>query len=102
MDIKDIERVLVTYGVAIRAIPARERKVLEAYHAKDFPNGRVEYLPAYKREMLVVERVPEHAGKFTFEVVGNTVSTVTFSGNRYYDSIEGVIAALLELEQGGN
>ena len=86
-NIKELEEIMIAQGVALRAIPHVTTSVLEARHSKDYPNGEIKYLPAYKREMLVIKRFPENGGKFLIETNQDTSSTVQFRGKRYFDSI---------------
>lgn len=95
MNIKELESIMIEYGVVLRAIPKTVRGVYEKYHIDKYPNGTIEYLEEYKREMLVVISVPKNAGKFVFECQKNTISGVQFQGNKYFDSIELAIADLL-------
>lgn len=88
MDIRELEAVMVKYGLVIKAVPEKVTGVYEKEHADMFPDGETKYLDEYKRDMLVVESVPEHAGKFLFSQVKNTDSTVRFKGEKFYDSIE--------------
>jgi len=96
MKISEIEQMMIEYGVTLRAIPLKVRSIYEVTQADRFPEGKVVYLEKFKREMLIVERVPQNAGKFVFESNCGTVSTVHFCNEVYYDSIEEVINALRE------
>lgn len=97
MELKQLEDLMVAHGVALRAIPKRDISVYEKQHAARFPGGTICFLRSYGREMLVVEKVPAYAGKFIFEYAG-TSSIVTFSGKKYFDSIEEAAAALAEAD----
>lgn len=95
MDIQELEKIMVEYGVVLRPIPKIVRSVYEKKYATTTPDGVVKYMEKYKREMLVVERVPENAGKFIFECQKNTNRIVHFHGKKYFDSIEEAIQYLL-------
>lgn len=92
--IAELEAVMVEYGVVMRAIPKVVKAVYGTAHIGRFPTGRVQYLPEFKREMLIVERTPRNAGKFIFEYAQNTDTTVRFRGATYYDTIGQAVDAL--------
>lgn len=96
MDIRDLETIMVSYGVVLRAIPEKVRGIYEKRHIDKYPNGVIKYLDDFKREMLVVETIPKNAGKFIFECVPNTSSVVQFKGKKYYNSIEDAVEDLLK------
>jgi hypothetical protein len=96
MDIKKLEQIMIAHGVVLRAIPEKIVSVIEVYHKDKYPDGRIEYIERYKREMLVVEKIPIHAGKFIFECAKNTNGMIQFYGKRYFDSIDEAVNALLE------
>jgi len=91
MDIQLLEEIMITHGIVLRAIPRKVRGVYDKRHLDKYPNGIITYLEEYKRDMLVVETIPQNAGKFIFESVKSTRSTVSFSGKKYFDSIEEAI-----------
>lgn len=62
----NLERLMVEHGACIRA----------------------------KREMLVVERIPEHAGMFLVKTGLRTTVGVHFSGKKYYKSLKDVMSAI--------
>lgn len=97
MNIKELETIMAKYGVAIRAIPEMARDVFDVRHKDKYPDGRVQFLPEYKRDMLVVERRPEHGGQFIMEHGLKTMSGVSFKGKKYYASIEEAINDLLSM-----
>lgn len=96
MDIKELENIMILNGVVLRALPRIMRGIYETRHIDIFPNGTIEYLEEYKREMLVVYTVPKNAGKFIFECARNTMNSVSFAGKKYYDTIEEAVNDLLE------
>lgn len=96
-NIKELEEIMIAQGVVLRAIPRVTISTLETSHSKDYPNGEIKYLPAYKREMLVIKRFPENGGKFLIETNQDTSSTVRFRGKRYFDSIGEAIGFILSI-----
>ena len=94
MDIRELEKVMISHGVVLRAIPEKVRGIYEKRHIDTYPNGVIKYLDDYKREMLVVETIPKNAGKFILECVPHTSSMVKFSGKKYFDSIEEAVEFL--------
>lgn len=80
---------MVEYGACLRAIPNRARSVLEASHADEYPTGRIVFLPEFKREMLVIESVPERTGQFLVVKTGiGTLAKVDFGGEEdFYESL---------------
>lgn len=101
MDINELERMMVKYGIAIRTIPLKQRHVLEKCHIGDYPkgHGKIQYLEEYGREMLVIETVPSHAGQFTFEFAKNTDSRVIFHGKAFFESLEELVDYFQEIER---
>lgn len=98
-NIKELEEIMIAHGVVLRAIPCVTTSTLEMRHSKDYPNGEIKYLPAYKREMLVIKRFPENGGKFLIEANQDTASTVRFRGKRYFDSIGEAIDFILSIDK---
>lgn len=94
MDLKELEKIMIEYGVVIRAIPMTVREVYAKEHIKKYPNGEIKYLPEYKKEMLVVIRVPQSAGKFVIESAKHTMTQIQFRGIEYFDTIEDAIKSL--------
>ena len=91
MDIKELEKMMVEHGLVLRAIPMKVTHVFDTYHADKYPQGTIKYMEEYGREMVVVEKVPENAGKFVVEQVRNTGRTVRFKEDRFFDSIEDIV-----------
>lgn len=94
MDIKELENIMVTHGVVLRAIPNKTTGIYEKRHIDQFPDGKIMYLEDFKRAMLVIEKIPKNAGKFILECEKNTLSTVKFTGRKYFDSIEEAVNSL--------
>lgn len=93
MDIYSLSDIFIENGIVLRAIPHRIREIYDTRHADKFPNGEIRFLEEYKRDMLVVERVPKCAGKFLIECARHTDNMVRFSG-RFFDSIDDAIASV--------
>ncbi len=102
LTVKKLERIMQEHGAVLRAVPNTTISIYETSlaHLCSRSNTRVEYLEGYNREMLVVESVPNNAGKFFIESVRSTSSTIQFSAVQFtngpYDSIEDAVNALLE------
>jgi hypothetical protein len=94
MDTQALERIMIQRGLVIRAIPSKVTSVCEARHIDSFPQGTIRYMEQFKRDMLIVERVPRHAGKFIIECDQGTGALVRFSGKQYYDTIEDALDAV--------
>lgn len=96
MTIEELERIMVEHGATIRAIPKVIVGVYDKRHIDKYPDGRIEYLDSFKREMLITESVPKNAGKFLLKSKCGTMSMVQFEG-KFYDSIEQAVADLQAL-----
>lgn len=96
-------RLMVRHGACIRAVPETVRGIFEKYHADDPKmNGpdvvrkKIAYLDEYKREMLVTESVPHHAGMFLVETGLGTSAQVRFSGRNWYPTLRDAVRALAD------
>lgn len=99
-DVETIQKIMVDYGVVIRAIPMVERFVLEVCHKDQYPEGKVVMMgKPFNREMLVFEKPLHHAGKFIVAFANNTMSTVRFDGKHYFDTIDDVIDYVIETQK---
>lgn len=96
MDIKELEKIMIEHGLVIRAVPKKVRSVFEKQHIDKFPDGKIEYLERYKREVLVVDQVPKNAGKFIIECAESACATIRFSGEKFYDSVEEAVEDFLK------
>ena len=90
---------MAEYGVCLRAIPNRVRSVVEAQHIDKYHTGKIVFLPEYKREMLVVDSIPEHAGQFLVEKHLGTSSTVRFANKKFYTTLEAAVSEITGKEQ---
>lgn len=88
MNLDILQKIMIEKGLSIRAIPMANRIVVELRHKDDFPNGHVQYLEEFKREMWVEERQNPHRGQFVVESNCGTRATVKFSGKRFYNSLQ--------------
>lgn len=100
MNIKELEELMISKGVVIRAIPRQSIEIYEEFHIDSLKNQgvkvEVKYLEKYKREMAVVERVPENSGKFVIEINQGASSIVKFKDKVFYDSIEEAIESIMK------
>jgi len=87
MTMQELEEIMILKGIVIRAIPMMITGIYETRHASRYPNGVVKYLESYDREMLVVETVPENAGKFMITTEMNTSGVVRFFKSTFTDNI---------------
>ncbi len=94
MTVKELEQLMIDNALIIRAVPKKVVQVFEKSHLKDFPNGKIQYIEKYKREMLVVETVPKNAGKFLIGRNLENSSIVRYEG-QVYDSIEEAVNDVL-------
>lgn len=94
MTIQELEQIMVENAVTIKAIPEKVVSIFEKSHLNEYPNGCIQYLEQYKREMLVVETVPKNAGKFVIGRNTGNSSVVRYEG-KFYNSIEEAVADLL-------
>lgn len=92
IDLNTLQKIMIDNGLAIRAIPIMRRIVVDIRHKNDFPDGHIEYLDEYKREMWVENRKNIHGGQFVVESNCGTQSSISFSGEKFYDSIEELVA----------
>lgn len=100
MTIKDLQNLMVEYGLVIRAIPPTARIVVELRHKDKYPNGHAQYLEAFKREMWVEEIENIHAGQFAVEQCRSTTATVHFSGKKFYHSLEELANDMMQFSEG--
>lgn len=98
--LKRLEELMLLHGAVIRRIPEREFMVIEKRHLDHFPTKmwpevKVLYVPKYGREMLFVSRIPEAAGKFIVSYSHDSMSRCEFRNIKtVYDSLEDVMAML--------
>ncbi len=96
MTIEALGQLMVEHGACIRATPNIVRDVLEARHINEYPDGKIVFLPEYKRNMLVVEKIPKHAGQFLVKTGLSTMARVDFNGAEFYDTLEDAVAAIVK------
>lgn len=93
MTIKELEKIMVENAITIKAIPNKVVSIFEKSHIDKYPNGCIQYLEQYKREMLVVETIPKNAGKFVIGKNTGNSSVVSYNGV-FFDSIEDAVDSL--------
>lgn len=91
MEIYELEKIMKEKGLVIRAIPEKIRCVYDASNLDKHPNGIIEYIPQFKREMCVVWQIPKHAGQFMIESINHEFATVEFKNKKYFNSIADAI-----------
>ena len=89
----ELGELLVEKGACIRAIPKRVTHVFEKEHAREYPEGKIEWIPEYNREMLVVTETPDIGGKFLVASGHDTDKNVRFQ-KPCYDSLADAVNAL--------
>lgn len=95
MNMQELERVMVEYGIVIRAIPHYDTSTIEVQHKEQYPEA-VEYFdPRFNRNMLRVKKANHHGGKFIITKMTFTGGMVSFYDPKYYDSIEEAVKTLL-------
>ena len=89
MIIELLDKFIKEKGLAIRYIPEKIRSAYDVndHTLKSIPNGEVQYLPEYKREMLVVYTVPKHAGELLVTQCKHTMKNVDFSQGMYFKDL---------------
>lgn len=102
-NLKELEELMIKYGGCIRAIPTITRERFEVRHfndpdlcGPDIVKKEIIYQEDFKREMVVIERIPHHAGMFLFETGNITSAQIRFSGKKYYNTLAEVIEAIKE------
>ena len=102
MTLDELGAIMAKEGLVIRAIPEIVTSIFEANEKNKelYPDGVVQFFPEYNREMLVVKRTPECAGKFIFVRCNSTGTQVFFpSQSAMYDSLHDVVRAIQETQQ---
>lgn len=95
MTMQELERLMVEYGIVIRAIPHYHTSTIDVRHKGQYPE-EVEYFdPRFNRNMLKIKEANHHGGKFIITKMTFTGVTVPFYDQKYYDSIEEAVTALL-------
>lgn len=89
--LETLGKLMVEHNLAIRAVPLVVRGIFDVRHKDKYPDGVIQYLPDFKREMLVTERTPKHAGMFVVEKARGTASAVHFGGKKFYQSLEDIV-----------
>ena len=97
-DLEKIERLMIKYGVSIRAIPEVSEMIVETRHMDQYPNGKIIFLQEFGREMLIVQKHHKFGGKFVMQSKCGSQSIVRFNTDKVYGSIEEILEELLKLE----
>lgn len=86
MSIEELESFLSQEGLVLKAIPFENVCILPIECMSKFPNGTIEFVPEYGKEMLILRTKNKYGGMF---VVGrkNKFSGVSFEGADYAPSI---------------
>lgn len=85
--LKEIQDLMKTYGITLKAIPVQETRIYEVCQKSAHPEGAVVYLPEYHREMLVVKAPPRHAGKIKAKACVGTRLQISYCSSGYYDNM---------------
>lgn len=91
ISLETLGKLMVKHNLAIRAVPMVQRDIVEVRHKDKYPDGVIQYLPDFKREMLVTLRTPKHAGMFVVEKARGTAATVHFGPKKFYRSLEDIV-----------
>lgn len=95
MTMQELEKVMMEYGIVIRAIPYYHTSIFEVQHKEKYPDA-VEYFdPRFKRNMLKVTEPNHHGGKFIITKQAHTGQEVSFYKPKYFDSVEDAVNAFL-------
>lgn len=90
-DLGRFEALMRKHSLVIRTVPELEQHVFETKHKDRYPDGKIQYVEEYKRDMLVVKKIPEHAGEFIACSLPNTESVVKFVPKKYYSTLEAIV-----------
>ena len=100
--LSELEKLMVEYGVVIRAIPHEYVSRIEVRHKDKYPDGVVYYDEKAKRDMLRVTIKNSKGGKFlitTMHTQGNVLNWWQLERESkqvvFYDSLTDAIEALL-------
>lgn len=92
-----LSELMTTHGAVIRAIPQKERHLYEKELKSLYPDGKIEYVDEFKREMLVQYTAPQNAGKFYLTFANHTMQTVVFNNSLIFDSLDQIVDYLTTL-----
>lgn len=89
MIVKLVDKFIKEKGLIIRPIPEKVRSAYDVneHNIKKFPQAERQFLPEYKREMLVFYTVPEHAGELLVVQCNNTMNNVSFNNGMYFKDL---------------
>lgn len=96
MTMQELEKIMVEYGIVIRAIPHYNTRTVEVLHKDIYPDA-VEYFdPIFNRKMLKITNINHHGGKFIITRKTDTAQKVSFYKPIYFDSVEDAMNEFLE------
>ena len=99
MDFKVLERLMIKYGTVIRAVPEKISFTVEKRHINEYPEGKIEFLPEYGREMLVGYKNHKYGGKLALGFAKHTANDLPFMKWQFFDSLEDIINYLVSMEK---
>lgn len=91
MTTRELEKIMVKYGITIRAIPHYDRSTIDVLHKIQYPNAIEYFDPRFNRNMLRTKKENHHAGKFMITKNTDTCKMVPFFKPKYFNSIEEAI-----------
>lgn len=91
MTIKELEKIMIEYGITIRAIPHYDRSTIDIRHKAQYPNAIEYFDPRFHRNMLRTKKENCHAGEFMVVKNTDTCEIVSFFKPKYFNSIEEAI-----------
>lgn len=93
--LNQLSELMTRHGAVIRAIPQKKRHLYEKELKSLYPDGKIEYVDEFKREMLVQYTAPQNAGKFYLTFANHTMQTVIFNNSLIFDSLEEITEYLV-------
>ena len=97
MNINELTELMVEHSLVIRAIPKEVRSIYDVRHAARYPEGTIERLPGWNRDMLVVRSKPKNAGKIIILQCKNSGAKVDFTKpEQYFDSVEDAVNSIIK------
>lgn len=96
--LEDLAKLMIEYGLVIRAIPYEKTSIFEVQHQDDYPSSTVYYDDNYKREMIRVTEKNPKGGKFIITKTSGQGTMVNFWGKPviFYDTIEEAVQSFLQ------
>lgn len=91
MTIEELEKIMIKYGIVVRAIPRYEYGTIDTQHKSQYPESIEYFDPRFNRNMLRIKKENHYAGKFMIVKNIDTCAIVPFYKPKYFDSIEEAI-----------